>query len=383
MGKIVVLGSLLSPSTFQQWMDAGERLDPIYQAYGMRLLSLLKTDHTIQVISLGQRRTTTKRLWFKEMIQRSQGMVFIQFPYLAMGVIHRWMMIRQCRRYLKKLSKIEQDSVDVFVDMTSALAGKICTKLSRISNLRFIGFHSPTQRSQHRLQNDSQWLYSMHRSHRHHHGYILHDFHLRFRPQLSQQPRFYVPWVAQPIAAAKQHKKPYLFYAGPLDVDTGVESLLQGWIAFNMTTMDLLIAGEGPLATMIEKMSQTYRHIKYLGQLTLDHVMRYQAGAYANLFVTPTNPVNQGNPFLFMEAIHQAAPVLTTRQPWIDDTLSPFVSWIEESSEDGIRVALQRFFQSDDGLNLTKAQRAKTLLLNTYQPSAQAQSLLTWLAELK
>jgi hypothetical protein len=146
-----------------------------------------------------------------------------------------------------------------------------------------------------------------------------------------------------------------------------------------------LIAGFGPVSQRIEQLSQQHRQIKFLGLLNPTLTRKYQAGAYVNVNPRPLDESldNVAIPSKVLDYISSGAPTLTTRHPFIEAQFNDYIHYIEDSSVDGIRIAMKRFLSADYGLAQTNAIKAKNLALQSFGKEKIGHDLVTWINALK
>jgi glycosyltransferase involved in cell wall biosynthesis len=383
MSKIFLIGSVLPSVTFQQWLDAGEIINPSHQLFFTRLVEGISNQQAIQVLSLPPVKKTSSKRLISENIYRLGQSIFIQFPYIN----HRWLrpisLSFQIHRYLSKALRHSSEKITLLIDGNSRLAGLIAKRYRHHSRIQTIGIFtdSPKQISDIRPQQVRSWY----RLHRHHHGYIgitktlLNEFN-RF-----EKPQWVLPCIVDVIEGAKQHHRPYVFFSGALYERYGVESLVHAYLQLTLSNIDLLIAGFGPVSHRIEQLSQQHRQIKFLGLLNPTLTRKYQAGAYVNVNPRPLDDRldEVAIPSKVLDYISSGAPTLTTRHPWIESQFKESIHYIDDSSVDGIRIAMTRFLSADYGLAQTKAIKAKNLALQSFGKEKVGHDLLTWINALK
>jgi hypothetical protein len=161
--------------------------------------------------------------------------------------------------------------------------------------------------------------------------------------------------------------------------------MIHAYLQLKPRNMDLLIAGFGPVAQRIEQLSQQHRQIKFLGLLHPTLTRKYQAGAYVNLNPRPLDvDLDQvAIPSKVLDYISSGAPTLTTRHPWIETQFGDRIDYIDDTSVDGIRIALKRFLLADYGLAQTKAIKAKNFVLATFGKEKIGHDLFAWINDLK
>jgi glycosyltransferase involved in cell wall biosynthesis len=383
MDKYVILGNVLAPSIFQQWIDAGEIINPSHQQYVLRLSKALASQHPVQVVSLPPLRKTAQGLKIPQQILRDEDSWFLQFSFLNHRLLRPLTLGFAVHRYLKHLMKRTDGFIYLFVDGNSSLAYHLAKRYRRHPKIKQIGIFTddPRQLTGMKLPKAKRII----RQHQHHDAYLAITDALANVLNPLKKPTFIIPGMVESLTGAKQHPRPYLFFSGALYPRYGVEAMVKGFLAANLPDFDLLIAGFGPEASMIERLSQAHRQIKYLGLLTPNLVQKYQAGAYANLNPRPLDPTLDpvAIPSKVFDYLAAGVPCLSTRHPFFETHVPDQLIWIEEASEDGIRVALQRMIQLDYALLQSKANQAKDYTLAHWGIAPTGQALVTWLNSIK
>ena len=383
MAKIILIGNVMAPVIFQQWLDAGEVMDPSHQLFLTRLMDGMAYHQSMQVISLPPIKKTTSKRFMPESIYRLGQIVYIQFPFLN----HRWLrslsLSFQIHRYLKKSILNSSPDVILLIDGSSRLARSISTRYQHHPRVRTIGIfiESPTQTSELQPRQVLRWP----SLHQHHHAYIGTTPTLLKDYNRLQKSQFEVPCLVDDIEGAKQHDRPYFFFSGALDERYGVESMLYAFLQLKLKNFDLLMAGSGPFSNRIEQLSQQHRNIKYLGLLSPTLTRKYQVGAYVNLNPRPLDvTLDQVSiPSKVMDYISSGSPTLTTRHPWIQAQFGDSVHYIDDASVDGIQVAIKQFLKADYSLAQTKAIKAKKMALQSFGKEKIGYDLVTWINDLK
>jgi glycosyltransferase involved in cell wall biosynthesis len=383
MAKIILIGTVLPPFTFQQWLDVGEVMNPSHQMFFTRVIEGIANQQSIQVLCLPPVKKTSSKRLISENIYRFKQIMYIQFPFFN----HRWLrpisLSFYIHRYLKKTILKSAEDVVLLIDGNSRLSGSIAKRYQHHRRVKTIGIFtdSPKQISNLRPHQVKSWY----RLHQHHHAYIGITSALLKEFNLNKKPQFELPCVVDAIEGAKQHDRPYIFFSGALYERYGVESMIHAYLQLKPRNMDLLIAGFGPVAQRIEQLSQQHRQIKFLGLLHPTLTRKYQAGAYINLNPRPLDvDLDQvAIPSKVLDYISSGAPTLTTRHPWIETQFGDRIDYIDDTSVDGIRIALKRFLLADYGLAQTKAIKAKNFVLATFGKEKIGHDLFAWINDLK
>jgi glycosyltransferase involved in cell wall biosynthesis len=383
MAKIIVIGSVLPPFIFQQWLDAGEIINPSHQLYVNRLIEGIANQQSIQVLMLPPVKKTTSKRWMSENIYRVGQIMYIQFSYLNQRWLRPLTLSFQIHRFLKRTILKSSEDIILLIDGNSRLAGSISARYQQHPRVKTIGIFtdSPKQITGIRPSQIRSWY----RLHQHHQAYIgitsalLKEFNRLKKPQLE------LPCIVDAIEGAKQHDRPYFFFSGALYERYGVESMIHAFLQLKPKNIDLLIAGFGPVSQRIEQLSQQHRQIKFLGLLNPTLTRKYQAGAYVNLNPRPLDDkLDQvAIPSKVLDYISSGAPTLTTRHPWIEAQFGDKIHYFDDTTVDGIRIGLNRFLLADYALAQTKAIKAKNFVLSTFGKEKIGYDLFTWINDLK
>ena len=383
MNKIILIGSVLPPILYQQWLDVGEVINPSHQLFLTRLIDGVGVHQPIQVLSLPPVKKTSLKQVVPENIYRMGQVMYIQFSFLNQRWLRPLSLAFQVHRYLRKTIRSAQDKIILLIDGNSRLAGAIAKRYHRHSRVTTIGIFTDSPKQISHMQKPQ--IRSWYRLHRHHHAYIGITSTLLKEFNQKQKPQFILPCLVDGIEGAKQHDRPYFFFSGALYERYGVETMIHAFLQLNPKNIDLLIAGMGPVSQRIEQLSQQHRHIKFLGLLDPLLTRKYQAGAYVNLNPRPLDatldPV--AIPSKVLDYISSGAPILTTRHPWIEAKFADTIEYFDDSSVDGIRIGMKRFLSADYGLAQSKAIKAKNLALQWFGKEKVTYDLVTWIKALK
>ncbi|MFZ9197020.1 MAG: glycosyltransferase [Bacilli bacterium] len=383
MNQMVFLSSVLPSTVFQSRIHSGEIINPSHQLYFSRLIQSLSKQTPTQVICLPPTQKLLKRLWQQESIHRDNQQILIQFAHPTIKLFKVISLTLSTHRYISRLLKSQTGLIYLFVDGNSKLAGLIARRYRNHSRVRTIGIFtdSPYQLSGIPKRKADEWI----RLHRYHSAYIgiTEPLLTLFNP--THKPQFLIPGMVELSTGAKSHVRPYVFFSGALFSRYGIDQLIKGFIQLQHPDLDLLIAGFGPEAGMIELISQQHRHIKFLGLLSPTQVQKYQAGAYVNINPRPVDSTLDAFaiPSKVLDYIASGAPTLTTRHPFFETHFDQTVQWIEDASEDGIRVSLKQFLSLDYSLVQTKALQAKQTAIQLFGLEITGQRLWSWMSSLK
>lgn len=383
MSQYIFLSSVLPATIFQSRIHAGEIINPSHQLYFLRLIQSLSKHTPTQVICLPPTQKLLNRLWQQESIHRDNQQIFIQFAHPTNKLLKAISLTLSTHRYISRRLKTQTGLIYLFIDGNTKLAGLIARRYRHHSRVRTIGIFtdSPYQLTGIQKRKARQWI----RLHRYHSAYIgiTEPLLALFNPR--HQPQLLIPGMVELSTGAKSHVRPYVFFSGALFSRYGIDQLIKGFIQLQHPDLNLLIAGFGPEAGMIEQLSQQHRHIKFLGLLSPTQVQKYQAGAYVNINPRPLDSTLDAVaiPSKVLDYIASGAPTLTTRHPFFETHFDQTVQWIEDASEDGIRVSLKQFLSLDYSLVQTKALQAKQTAIQLFGLETTGQRLWSWMSSLK
>lgn len=383
MNKFVLLSSVLPSVLFQAKIDAGEIINPSHQLYVSRWIQSMAKHTLIQILCLPSTQKLNKHFWNRESIHRDNQQIYVQFAHPNQRYLRALWLSWSTHRYIKSLLKSKSDYIYLFIDGNSALAGHISRRYRHHPRIRTIGIFtdSPEQLTGVSKRKAKRWL----KLHQHHHAYIgiTEPLLSLFNPK--QKPQLLIPGIVEAATGAKKHPRPYVFFSGALYSRYGIDALIKGFLQLHDSKLDLLIAGFGPEASMIEQLSQQHRQIKFLGLLSPLQARKYQAGAYVNVNPRPLDAQLDAVaiPSKVLDYIASGAPTLTTRHPFFEQYFHQNLQWIEDASEDGIRVSLKQFFALDYSLIQSKAIQAKTIAIEQFGIDTTGQRLWSWINSLK
>ena len=132
-------------------------------------------------------------------------------------------------------------------------------------------------------------------------------------------------------------------YAGGLYEQFGMLDLLEAAKNVKASGFELHLYGEGTCVDAIQRVSEEYPHIKYMGTSNLKEIVEIEK--QAKLLINPRPSGEKFTEYSFpsktIEYMSTARPVLTTRLKGIPDEYFDYIYAIEDESADGIRQAIE------------------------------------------
>lgn len=186
--------------------------------------------------------------------------------------------------------------------------------------------------------------------------------------------------LAKPSGDTSPSQEKIIFYAGGLNKAYGIVQLIEGYIKSGVKA-ELWLCGRGELEAYISEISKTHPSIKYLGFLSASDVENIQSTA--SCLVLSRSPEESYTRYSFpsklLEYLVSGVPVLTTRLAGIPDEYYEFLNVIEDSSSDGISVALKSFFAADPQFLLEKAACGKIWVSETKSSFAVGRKIVEFM----
>ena len=112
-----------------------------------------------------------------------------------------------------------------------------------------------------------------------------------------------------PDLEIKEKKKNRYLYVGRLSSEKGIQDLIDCWVEHSIDA-ELVIAGDGPLRSKLEKKSKRNRNIRWLGQIEKPQILSLLAESKALIFPTRCY---EGQPLIILEAMSMGCPVITSK----------------------------------------------------------------------
>ena len=206
--------------------------------------------------------------------------------------------------------------------------------------------------------------------------------------KISVKPNF-VP--GQPVVGTGAGG--YALFVGRLSEEKGVATLLEAWKQLP-SSMQLKIAGDGPLAPLVKAAMQHDARIDWLGRRTTDEVLRLMANA--ECLVLPSI-CYENCPKALLEAFSVGTPVIASRlgamAEFVDHrrtglhftagSAEGLAATVTELNRDGaLRSSMRKAAREEYELNYTPAANYK-LLMNIYESAIGENAANTRMAALR
>lgn len=162
-------------------------------------------------------------------------------------------------------------------------------------------------------------------------------------------------------------------YVGRMSHEKGVEDLVRAWTKHNIFA-NLVMAGDGPLKKELEKKTEGYPQILWLGELSRDEIIKKLASSTALIFPTRCY---EGLPMILIEAMSVGCPVLTSKIGNPQDLVDHEVNGLhfEPGSPDALHEQVQ-ILKKKEEMRKEMGHKAREKYLADYTPEKNLQKLM-------
>lgn len=370
--KIIVLSTAIHPIDYQNVIRSGYVLNPSHQHYVVHLLKMLAMHHEVIHLSslpLGTLSGITKSI-------RKLGKIQFYYPLPTSFPFLRYI---RYRSLVKRVLKKQTGKPLLLLDGNSKGILSFAKSLS-LPNTHVIVTDHPRHFSGitlREVKRHEKLLQGWD-------GYITLTPSLNKAFNLYQKPYLLLPGFVEVRQTSSPHKRPYFFFSGALYTRYGIDRIIDAYLQLGRLDIDLVIAGHGPEASFIERLSQTHKTIKFLGLIDHDLVYRYQSNALLNLHPRPRDEAldNDSIPSKLFEYLSSGAPTMSVIHPYFYEHLEQQVEWLEVGDVHEWIQRLKLFLNDDHRLHLEKAQRVKAYMLKTFSYQELDASFSRWLSSI-
>jgi glycosyltransferase involved in cell wall biosynthesis len=176
-------------------------------------------------------------------------------------------------------------------------------------------------------------------------------------------------WVPDPGHEATPGRD--VLYVGRLDAAKGVDRLLEAWrLGGRDSGRTLVVAGDGPMAALVEQAAAEDATVRWRGRLEPAEVS--EAMRDAALLVVPSR-FFEGFPLVVAEAFGRGRPVLTVSGGSVGTIVDESTGWVVEPTVSALAAALGSV--DDDGA-AERGRAARASYLENNSPERGLDSLL-------
>lgn len=320
--------------------------NPSNQNFHTKLINLLTKNGSLQVLST---RPMSKGIFLKAAKQELYFYPsYLNFPIVKRLGIH-------CGGH-KILSRFKPEII--FVDVMNANLLHLAKTLKKHSHAKVIGIvtDNPINITGAKKKY-SETIFELSQLCD---GYIVltEGLNRLFNPK--NKPALVIPGFIEDQSIETIKKEKYAFFAGALYNRYGVGELIEAFKNDNMD-LKLLIAGHGPLSTLLTK--EAYTNIEFLGLISPE--IAFQLSVKATLNINP-RPIDArvdtySVPSKMLDYINSGSITLSTVNSEIQNLVGDDVYWLPDNSPEAIRQAIKDILADYERWTM-RAKRAKQKL---------------------
>ncbi|SFP18337.1 glycosyltransferase [Enterovibrio norvegicus] len=169
-------------------------------------------------------------------------------------------------------------------------------------------------------------------------------------------------------------REPVAFtYAGSLDKESGIGTLLDAFKRVGSDNVILNICGAGAHSKICQQEADKYNNINFLG--LLDHKRLTNLMSNTDVMINVRNPADDFTKYSFpskiTEILGSGLPLLSTKLSSIPIDYDEYIYYIDRYSEEGIAEVIEKILNSDKTELRDKGQRAKRFIRDSKCEKAQ------------
>ncbi|WP_234571608.1 glycosyltransferase family 4 protein [Rhodohalobacter sp. 614A] len=181
------------------------------------------------------------------------------------------------------------------------------------------------------------------------------------------------PAGSHPGLLSKPKKKHQFIYVGRMSHEKGVQDLIDCWMKYKIKAK-LILAGDGPLKSKLEKKSKDNSQIMWLGEVSNEEILQKLAESSALLFPTKWY---EGLPMILIEAMSVGCPILTSKignpQDLVDHNENGL--HFEPGNVDELYERIQ-FFEQNEKLRMKMGEKAREKYVKYFTPESNYRQLM-------
>jgi glycosyltransferase involved in cell wall biosynthesis len=175
-----------------------------------------------------------------------------------------------------------------------------------------------------------------------------------------------------------------VMYAGGLCDEYGVGTLIEAFARLPADRFILRVAGGGPMASRIQRITKSCKNIEYMGMLSADQL--WQSMCSADLLVNPrptgTHLARSSFPSKTLEYLATGTPVLSTRLDALSADYSDILLFAESDDVSGLALAIREAANAPVDRMKLLGDAGRAFVLQQRSAEAQGRRIAAFLAQL-
>ena len=201
-------------------------------------------------------------------------------------------------------------------------------------------------------------------------------------------PYIVVEGIADPLTfPARTHEsnttKFVIMYAGGMNLQYGIENLMEAFGLLQRDDMELWLFGSGSDAEKVKELVSQYKNIRFFGRRSRDEVLAYEQKA--SLLVNVRDPNKAFTSYSFpsktIEYMLSGTPLLTTRLPGIPKEYDKYLILIEDNLPQTIASGIETAFRMTSEARRSLGNAAASFIAEEKNSEKQAEKILRFISE--
>lgn len=213
-------------------------------------------------------------------------------------------------------------------------------------------------------------------------GYVFMTEPMNERLNSSHKPYTIIEGIADVsqinIAHNKNNHIKKCMYAGLLDAEYGVKSMVEGFLSVDVRDTELHLFGSGPYVEELKEVLDAHKNIVFHGSVLNSEVVRMEKEC--DLLINPRPSVGEFTKFSFpskiMEYMSSGTATMATRLPGIPNEYYDYLIPIEKEDSEGIKTVLSTVLKSADYDLENKGKKAQSWITENKNSKKQGERIL-------
>jgi len=182
---------------------------------------------------------------------------------------------------------------------------------------------------------------------------------------------------------AKEDKRPYLFFGGALMKRYGVFDLIEAFKLLKNKDIDLYICGHHGNKEEIKEAIKGYSNIKFLGLLTMNKVLEYEANSLACINPRPfSEDLDRFSiPSKTLEYLSSGSPVISVKNTILMDKFKDEIIWVDSARKEDLLKGIQKVLSMSEKERESFGKEAKNRVLKLYSLDLIGENISQYLSQ--
>ncbi|HNX16424.1 MAG TPA: glycosyltransferase [Bacilli bacterium] len=357
-------------------------LNPSNQNFHNKLIRSLGKIATVEVFSL--RPFSRSRCRIKKLKANSKIAGTITYHYLEVSInpLFRYTsFLMQSRKLLKGVENLNMDDAIIMADTINPKTIKVANSIGKKYSIPVIGIctDSPsnitgTKRSYTvNLLNQSKNL----------DGYIALTKSLGELFNVHNKPSLVFEGLVEDRPfLEKSNDRSYFFFGGALLPRYGIYELINAFKKIQNCDVELLICGHHFDLKELHESIKDDKRISFLGILTVEDVLRYEAGAIANINPRPfSEDLDRFSiPSKTLEYLYSGRPTISVRNTILQQHFSDDAIWCKSASEKDLQYCMEKVLSMSEEERVAIGKKAQQKVIELYSLNSISEIIKSFLA---